>query len=96
LDEATANVDQATDNLLQQTLRERFKTATIIAIAHRLESVIGFDKVLVLGNGKLLEYGTPHDLLQNPDGHFSAMVNSTGQVMAAALKKNAKHPLERG
>ena len=81
-------MDQATDNLLQQTLRDRFKTATIVAIAHRLESVIGFDKVLVLGNGMLLEYGAPHDLLQNPDGHFSAMVNSTG--MAAALKMKVK------
>lgn len=90
IDEATANVDQATDNLLQQTLRERFDTATIIAIAHRLDTIINFDKVLVLGNGQLLEYGRPRELLELPESHFSSMVNSTGSIMADILKKKVK------
>lgn len=90
LDEATANVDQATDSLLQQTLRERFGTATIVAIAHRLDTIIDYDKVLVLGSGKLLEFGTPSQLLENPNGHLSAMVESTGRSMADTLRNKAK------
>lgn len=89
LDEATANVDQTTDNLIQQTLRERFSSATIIAIAHRLDTIIDYDKILVLGDGKLLEYGTPKELLENSGGHFSSMVASTGPDMASLLKQKA-------
>ena len=90
LDEATANVDQVTDSLLQQTLRERFSTATIIAIAHRIDTIIDYDKILVLGNGKLLEYGSPYALLENPKGQFTSMVDSTGSAMAALLKQKVK------
>lgn len=95
LDEATANVDQTTDNLIQQTLRERFSSATIIAIAHRLDTIIDYDKVLVLGNGKLLEYGTPNELLENTDGHFSSMVTSTGSDMASLLKQKVMKSLSQ-
>jgi ATP-binding cassette subfamily C (CFTR/MRP) protein 4 len=89
LDEATANVDQVTDSLVQQTLRERFNTATIIAIAHRLDTIIDYDKVLVLGNGKILEFGAPANLLEK-DGHFTSMVESTGQAMASVLRQKVK------
>ena len=89
LDEATANVDQATDTLLQQTLRERFSSATIIAIAHRLETIMDYDKVLVLGNGSVVEFGPPCQLLQNKEGVFTSMVESTGTSMAVVLKDKA-------
>ena len=90
LDEATANVDQRTDSLLQQTLRERFHSATIIAIAHRLDTVMDYDRVLVLGNGRVLEFGSPSDLLQIEGGAFSSMVESTGPAMAELLKQKVK------
>ena len=90
LDEATANVDQRTDALLQQTLRERFHSATIIAIAHRLDTVMDYDKILVLGNGQVLEFGSPSDLLQKEGGPFASMVESTGPAMAEVLKKKVK------
>ena len=90
LDEATANVDQRTDSLLQQTLRERFHSATIIAIAHRLDTVMDYDKVLVLGNGQVLEFGSPSDLLQMEGGSFASMVESTGTAMAELLKQKVK------
>ena len=92
LDEATANVDQITDGLLQQTLRERFESATIIAIAHRLDTIISYDKVLVLGDGRVLEFGPPAVLLQNKDGHFTSMVESTGTAMAELLRQKVKIP----
>ena len=74
LDEATANVDQHTDQLLQQTLlrhdhdnnNNNTKTknvGTLIAIAHRLETVIEYDTIVVFGNGTVLESGSPHELL---------------------------------
>jgi len=84
-----ANVDQTTDNLLQQTLCS-FESATIIAIAHRLDTIMGYDKVLVLGDGRVLEYGPPAALLQDEGGHFTSMVESTGAAMAEFLKQKAK------
>eukprot|EP00986_Skeletonema_menzelii_P009118 scaffold4065_cov211-Skeletonema_menzelii.AAC.1 len=89
LDEPSANVDSKTDQLLQKTLRERFSKATIISVAHRLDTIIDYDKVLVLGDGKMIEFGSPSDLLSKEGGHFLALVNSTGDEMAKALFKRA-------
>ena len=54
MDEATASVDRRTDEMLQS-----FKDGTIIAVAHHLEMIIDYDLVLVLGHGRLLEFGSP-------------------------------------
>ena len=78
LDEPTANVDINTDQLLQKTLKEKFSDATIISIAHRLNTIIDYDRIIVLGNGTLLESGTPKKLLQE-DGHFASMVKNSTQ-----------------
>ena len=56
LDEATASVDQATDERIQQALRSEFKESTLITIAHRLRTIMDYDKVLVLDEGKVVEY----------------------------------------
>ncbi|EFE43741.1 ABC multidrug transporter, putative [Trichophyton verrucosum HKI 0517] len=63
LDEITSNVDQATDELMQKIVREEFKFCTIIAIAHRLNTIMDFDKVIVLDGGHIVESGKPQDLL---------------------------------
>ena len=64
LDEPTANVDHRTDVLLQRAVASSFPGATVIAVAHRLDKVIDFDKIMVVGNqGKVLEFGAPHELL---------------------------------
>lgn len=80
LDEPTANVDSNTDTLLQKTLRELFSDATIIMVAHRLQTVIDFDRILVLGGSEVLEYGTPKELLENEDGHFASMLKNCSNV----------------
>ena len=56
LDEATASVDQATDERIQHALRSEFKESTLITIAHRLRTIMDYDKVLVLDEGKVVEY----------------------------------------
>ena len=64
LDEATASVDVQTDSLMQRLIRSEFSTHTIIAVAHRLDTIIDFDAVAVMDRGRLLEYGAPKTLLR--------------------------------
>ncbi|CAI0437449.1 unnamed protein product [Linum tenue] len=74
LDEATASVDTATDNLIQQTLRQHFFECTVITIAHRITSVLDSDMVLLLSHGLIEEYDTPARLLENKLSSFSQLV----------------------
>ncbi|XP_013148667.1 PREDICTED: probable multidrug resistance-associated protein lethal(2)03659 [Papilio polytes] len=90
LDEATANVDAQTDALIQTAIRLHFQRCTVLTIAHRLNTVIDSDKILVLDAGRLMEYDHPHILLQNKKGYFRKMVAETGPAMAAMLHKLAK------
>mmetsp|Transcript_32508 Transcript_32508/g.43364 ORF Transcript_32508/g.43364 Transcript_32508/m.43364 type:complete len:336 (-) Transcript_32508:374-1381(-) len=91
LDEPTANVDTRTDELLQTAISKSFVGATIISVAHRLESIIDYDKILVLGGGKILENGSPKDLLSLKGGHFASMVENTGIQMARRLNERANN-----
>jgi len=90
LDEATSAVDGTTDEFVQKMLRSQFRDTTLLTIAHRLNTVIDYDTVLVMDKGKVAEFGSPKSLLENEDGIFTAMVNATGLESAAALKKIAK------
>ncbi len=72
MDEATANVDVETDALIQKTVREEFESCTLIAIAHRLHTIIDADQVVVMDRGTAAESGRPADLLANPEGVFSS------------------------
>jgi len=78
LDEATSSVDVQTDQQVQDTIRTEFvdKGVSVITVAHRLDTVLGYDKIAVLGEGKLLEYGSPSDLLQIGDGEFRRLVDA--------------------
>ncbi|KAI4197560.1 MAG: hypothetical protein LQ348_002135 [Seirophora lacunosa] len=70
LDEATSSVDETTDALIQRIIRQKFARHTIIAVAHKLETIIDFDKVAVLHNGELCEFDGPHALLAREDSRF--------------------------
>ncbi|TYJ11829.1 hypothetical protein E1A91_A11G303600v1 [Gossypium mustelinum] len=74
LDEATASVDKATDNLIQTTLREHFSGCTVITIAHRITSVLDSDMVLLLSHGVIEEYDSPSSLLENKSSSFAQLV----------------------
>uniref|UniRef100_A0A0U9HZ93 Putative ABCC protein n=1 Tax=Chrysomela populi TaxID=154003 RepID=A0A0U9HZ93_CHRPP len=90
MDEATANVDPHTDSLIQTTIRENFKDCTVLTIAHRLNTIMDCDKVLVMDSGKAVEFEAPHRLLQLPGGFFTKMVEKTGPAMEAQLRQIAK------
>nr|XP_039260104.1 multidrug resistance-associated protein 4-like [Styela clava] len=78
IDEATANVDIRTDRLIQETIRRKFKQCTVITIAHRINTIIDSDKILVLEEGQVKEFDKPSVLLQKWDGLFAGIVKSAG------------------
>ncbi|XP_015109904.1 multidrug resistance-associated protein 4 [Diachasma alloeum] len=90
LDEATANVDPATDTLIQRTIREKFRDCTVLTIAHRLNTVMDSDKILVMEHGQAVEFDRPHILLQKNDGYLTKMANETGASMSNNLKRIAE------
>lgn len=63
LDEATSTVDEHTDEIMQKVIRQNFGSQTIITVAHRLESILDHDTVVVLDGGEIAEMGDPHELL---------------------------------
>ncbi|MGI4851673.1 MAG: ABC transporter ATP-binding protein [Janthinobacterium lividum] len=75
LDEATSNVDSATDALMQKVIREEFRGWTIIVVAHRLETILDADKIIVLDQGRIVEEGPPEVLLKR-DGEFKRLYGS--------------------
>ncbi|CAG9865251.1 unnamed protein product [Phyllotreta striolata] len=78
LDEATANMDPETERVAQKIIDENFSSCTLIVIAHRLDSILDCDKVLVLNRGAVEEFDTPRALLGNPRGQFFAMLKNSG------------------
>ncbi|KAJ2177272.1 Multidrug resistance-associated protein 6 [Coemansia sp. RSA 551] len=75
LDEATANIDNKTDQLIQTVLHDKFKDCTILTIAHRLNTVMDSDRILVMDQGTVAELDTPKNLLAR-DGPFTQLVAS--------------------
>nr|XP_033794309.1 multidrug resistance-associated protein 7-like isoform X2 [Geotrypetes seraphini] len=76
IDEATASVDQKTDRHLQQTIRERFADKTVLTIAHRLNTIMDSDRVLVMNAGKMVELNSPKVLCNNPESFFYQLIQS--------------------
>ena len=98
LDEATSNVDMRTDDFIQKALKQRFREYTIITIAHRLNTIADYDLVIVMDKGRVVEIGSPLQLMTNSptdntvtkSGVFAEMVKSTGDnaVNIFRLAKN--------
>ena len=80
LDEATAACDVETDELIQATIRSEFSQCTVLTVAHRLNTIMDYDKILVLGAGQILEMDTPQALLSNPQSVFYSMAKDAGLV----------------
>ncbi|KAJ3118554.1 hypothetical protein HK100_000585 [Physocladia obscura] len=73
LDEATSSIDIKTDELIQQILRKEFRNSTILCIAHRINTILDYDRILVLDSGRACEFDTPNALLANPDSLFASL-----------------------
>ncbi|KAI0194204.1 putative ABC transporter [Astrocystis sublimbata] len=78
LDEVTSSVDGTTEDTILRLVREDFSDSTVIAVAHRLATVMDFDKIVVMDKGEVVEVGRPGDLLEVEGGHFRAMCQSSG------------------
>lgn len=89
MDEATANVDNKTDELIQLTIRRKFADCTVLTIAHRLHTIMDSDKVLVMDEGRAVEFDQPFVLLQK-NGALYRLVQQTGPGMAEALSETAR------
>ena len=76
MDEATSCMDMKTDNFIQQSLRTEFKNCTILTIAHRLHTIIDYDWILVLDQGRVMEFDKPSILVEKDDGLFKALWKS--------------------
>ena len=101
MDEATANVDLRSDRMIQKAIHSLFRGATVFTIAHRLNTVIGdYDRILVLDQGRVMEFDEPWALLNNNDlaqtgGWLKGMVAGTGPENEAALRQLAKEQWEK-
>lgn len=78
LDEATAAIDLETDDLLQGTIRKEFRDCTVITIAHRLNTIMDSDQIIVLDKGKIVEYDSPKKLIENTESIFHGMCYDAG------------------
>jgi ABC-type multidrug transport system fused ATPase/permease subunit len=83
MDEATANIDQRTDAIIQEVIKNRLPDTTVVTIAHRLITIIQYDKLLIFEQGKKIEEGSPLELIEN-GGYFCELVEEGGEE----FKKN--------
>lgn len=95
LDEATSSVDYKTDALIQQTIAAEFKDATLLTIAHRLKTIIEYDRVVVMDAGKVIEFDTPANLMATESSVFRGMCIKSGitEVPTKAAER-APEPVE--
>jgi ATP-binding cassette subfamily C (CFTR/MRP) protein 1 len=86
MDEATSQIDGESDQLIQTLIRTHFKDTTVISIAHRLNTIAAFDRVIVLHEGEVVEFDSPRHLLSNPDSLFSQLTEASGPSNAQAIR----------
>ncbi|XP_062608623.1 multidrug resistance-associated protein 1-like [Saccostrea cucullata] len=80
LDEATAAVDVETDELIQRTIKAEFSDCTVLSIAHRLNTVMDYDRIMVMDKGLIVEFGAPKKLLEDKSGVFYSMAKAANLV----------------
>jgi ATP-binding cassette subfamily C (CFTR/MRP) protein 1 len=79
-DEATAAIDHETDKKLQRVIREAFDKSTVLTIAHRLDTILDSDRILVLDGGELVEFASPAELVKKGKGHFFDLMQEGGYL----------------
>ncbi|KAL5532471.1 hypothetical protein ACEPAF_6041 [Sanghuangporus sanghuang] len=94
LDEATSSIDFATDAKIQRTIREEFSDSLLLTIAHRLRTVIDYDRLLVLDAGRVVEFDTPYNLIRKEGGIFRGMCMKSGNFTELEQTAKAKAELD--
>ena len=95
MDEASSSLDHASDARIQAAIRQAFAGSTMLIIAHRINTIISCDAILVMDKGLVAEFAHPHELLSRRDADgrpaslFGALVEETGPESAAALRRAA-------
>jgi ATP-binding cassette subfamily C (CFTR/MRP) protein 4 len=103
MDEATSNVDIRTDACIQKAIRDTssgiFCNASVLTIAHRLNTVIDYDKILVLDDGKVVEFGPPYQLLDKPvteeSAYFARLIAEMDSEVQQLLRKMSTRNIKR-
>lgn len=75
--------------MIQETIKDKFKNCTVLTIAHRLDTVMDNDRILVMDAGSIVEVGTPFQLLEKDGGFLKNLVDQTGTSSAMVLKQKA-------
>ena len=94
MDEATASIDEKTDETIQKMIRKEFNETTVITIAHRLNTIIFYDKILVLDNGQIQEYDTPLKLVKDPNSFLGKLIRKTGESFMEKIVALAEKGVE--
>jgi ABC-type multidrug transport system ATPase subunit len=89
-------VDLQTDKLIKETIKEKFANLTVLTIAHRLNTIMESDKILVMDAGHVVEFAPPLVLLDRPDSHFYNLLKQTGTDSFNSLKKAAEEKKSKG
>lgn len=79
MDEATASIDEATDHVIQTMIQQEFSNTTVLTIAHRINTIINYDKLMILDQGNIVQFDTPYNLLMDKTGYFHVLVMESGQ-----------------
>jgi len=95
LDEASASIDRETDGFIQQMLRNQFPNTTLVTIAHRLNTIIDYDAILVMDDGRLAEFGSPLELIER-NGLFRELVDATGEGATSLIQMARTAQQDRG
>lgn len=82
--------DQKTDTMIQKTIRKKFSNCTVIIVAHRLNTIIDSDRVLVMDAGRAIEFDKPHNLLVQENSIFRGMVEALGPQEFKRLSEIAR------
>jgi len=87
LDEATANIDIVTEEKIQKLMKKSFANATVFTIAHRINTIINSDRVMVLDAGKCIEYDNPQKLSKDPKSEFAQLISEIEKEKKGETKK---------
>jgi len=91
MDEATASIDELTDHLIQKMIKTEFTETTVITIAHRLNTIIQYDKILVLDQGNIAEFDDPAVLVNKEGSYFAKLIKENGPEFEEKMKFLATH-----